>query len=249
MGRKHSYAFHGCIRLDRLCASKRCALRYCTSKKGGEFLVQACSQQVWDTTIGMLEAWCLLSIITQKPLGSGGVDVHIDEFAMHQLEESIHFATTRHESKTVLNDVISVTASMQTQETKWNDSDQAFISKSRLWRISTIIDQLEPLIDDPLLLSDYRTQKRSDLPAMRAWISARQEGCLDAKSARPTAGRRYGRLTSQDNPCGIQGGRQTHFGGHQTGPDNSGRVISPTPMSNPNHCVSQWPGTRMGRGV
>ena len=172
MGRKHSYAFHGCIRLDRLCASKRCALRYCTSKKGGEFLVQACSQQVWDTTIGMLESWCLLSKITHKPLGPGGVDVHIDEFAMHQLEESIHFATTRHESKTVLNDVISVTASMQTQETKWNDSHQAFISKSRLWRISTIIDQLEPLIDDPLLLSDYPTQEGSDLPAMRAWISA-----------------------------------------------------------------------------
>jgi hypothetical protein len=67
---------------------------------------------------------------------------------MYQLEESIHFATIRHESKTVLNDVISVTtASMQTQETKWNNSDQAFISKSRLWRISTIIDQHEPLID------------------------------------------------------------------------------------------------------
>ncbi len=94
----------------------------------------------------MLESWCLLSKITQKPLGPGGVDVHIDEFAMHQLEESIHFATTRHESKTVLYDVISVTASMQTQETKWNDSYQAFISKSWLWRISTIINQLEPLI-------------------------------------------------------------------------------------------------------
>ena len=99
-----------------------------------------------------------------------GVNVHIDEFAMHQLEESIHFATTRHESKTVLNNVISVTASMQTQETKWSDSDQAFISKSRPWRISTIIDQLELLIDDPLLLSDYPTQEGSDLPAMRAWI-------------------------------------------------------------------------------
>ena len=172
MGRKHSYAFHGCIRFDRLCASKRCALRYCTSKKGGELLVQACSQQVWDTTIGMLESWCLLSKITQKPLGPGGVDVHIDEFALHQLEGSIHFATTRHESKTVLNDVISVTASMQTQETKWNDSHPAFISKSRLWRISTIIDQLEPLIDDPLLLSDYPTQEGIDLPAMRAWIPA-----------------------------------------------------------------------------
>jgi hypothetical protein len=80
--------------------------------------------------------------ITQKPLGQGGVDVHIDEFAMHQLEASIHFATTRHGSKTVLNNVISVTASMQTQETKWDDSYQAFISKSRLWQISTIIDQL-----------------------------------------------------------------------------------------------------------
>jgi hypothetical protein len=122
-----------------------------------------------------LECWNLgvyYQRITQKPIGPGGVDVHIDEFAMHQLEESIHFATTRHESTTVLNDVISVTASMQTQETKWNDSHQAFISKSRLWRISTIIDQLEPLIDDPLLLSDYPTQEGSDLPAMRAWISA-----------------------------------------------------------------------------
>jgi hypothetical protein len=93
-----------------------------------------------------LECWNLgvyYQRITQKPLGPGGVDVHIDEFAMHQLEESIHFATTRHESKTVLNNVISVTASMQTQETKWNDSYQVFISKSLLWRISTIIDQLE----------------------------------------------------------------------------------------------------------
>jgi hypothetical protein len=117
-------------------------------------------------------AWCLLSKITQKPLGPGGVDAHIDEFAIYQLEESINFATTRHEPKTVLNDVISVTASMQTQETKWNDSDQAFISKSRSCRISTIIDQLDPLIDDPLLLSDYPTQKGSDLPAMGAWISA-----------------------------------------------------------------------------
>jgi hypothetical protein len=74
-----------------------------------------------------LECWNLgvyYQRITQKPLGPGGVDVHIDEFAMHQLEESIHFATTRHESTTVLNDVISVTASMQTQETKWNDSYQ-----------------------------------------------------------------------------------------------------------------------------
>ena len=87
---------------------------------------------------------------------------------------------------------ISVTASMQTQETKWNDSDQAFISKSRSWRISTIIDQLEPVIDDPLLLSDYPTQEKSDLPAMRAWISASTSppgGVLDAMSARPTAGR------------------------------------------------------------
>ncbi len=45
------------------------------------------------------------------------------------------------------------------------------------------------------------------------------------------------------------GRSQTHFCGHQAGPDKSGRVISPTPMRNPNHCVSQWPGTRIGRGV
>jgi hypothetical protein len=107
----------------------------------------------------MLESWYLLSKITQKSLGPGGVDVHIDESAMYPLEESIIFATTRHESKTVLNDVISVTASMQTQETEWNNSDQGFISKSRSWRISTIIDQFEPLIDNPLLLSDYPTQE------------------------------------------------------------------------------------------
>jgi hypothetical protein len=70
-----------------------------------------------------------------------------------------------------------------------------------------------------------------------------------SESARPTEVRLYGRLTSQGTPCGIQAGRQTHFGGHQAGPDNSGRIISPIPMRNPNHCVSQWPGTRMGRGV
>jgi hypothetical protein len=89
---------------------------------------------------------------------------------MYQLEESINSATTIHVSKTVLNDVISVTASMQTQETKWNYSDQTFMSKSRSWQISTIIDQLEQLITDPLLLSDNLTQEGSDLPAMRAWI-------------------------------------------------------------------------------
>ena len=43
------------------------------------------------------------------------------------------------------------------------------MSKSRSWRISTI-DQLEPLIDDLLLLSDYPTQEGRDLPAKRAWI-------------------------------------------------------------------------------
>jgi hypothetical protein len=46
--------------------------------------------------------------------------------AMYQLEESIHFATTRLMSKTVLNDAISFTASMQTNGPKWNDSEQAF---------------------------------------------------------------------------------------------------------------------------
>jgi hypothetical protein len=71
-------------------------------------------------------------------------------------------------------------------------------------------------------------------PAVHVLIAARL-----GESARPTAGRRYGRLASQDTPCSIQGGRQTDFGGHQAGPDNSGRIISPTPMRNPNHCVSQ----------
>ncbi len=56
-------------------------------------------RKVWDTTIGMLEAWCLLSKITQKPLGPGGVSVYIDEFAMYQLEESINFAATRDMSR------------------------------------------------------------------------------------------------------------------------------------------------------
>ncbi len=168
-----------------------CAIAH--PRKEGNSLSKLVHSKFGDTTIGMMESWCLLSKITQKPLGPGGVDVHIDESAMYQLEESINFATTRHESKTVLNDAISVTASMQTQETKWNDSDQAFISKSRSWRISTIIDQLEPVIDDPLLLSDYPTQEKSDLLAMRAWISASTSppgGVLDAKSAWPTAGRR-----------------------------------------------------------
>ena len=31
-------------------------------------------------------------------------------------------------------------------------------------------------------------------------------GVFGRKSARPTAGRRYGRLTSQGTPCGMQGG-------------------------------------------
>jgi hypothetical protein len=48
---------------------------------------------------------------------------------MFQLEESIHFATNRPLSKTVLNDMISVTAGVQTQGTKWSDGDQAFNNK------------------------------------------------------------------------------------------------------------------------
>jgi hypothetical protein len=43
-------------------------------------------------------------------------------------------------------------------------------------------------------------------------------------------------------PVGIQGGRQSHFGGHQAGPGNSGRIISPISMRNPNNCVSQLAG-------
>ncbi len=126
----------------------------------------------WDTAIGMLEAWCLLSKTTQKPLGPGGVDVSINEFAMYQLEERTNIATTRHESKTVLNDVISVTASMQTQETKWNDSRHLSANPGcgEFQPSSTNLSHCN--IDYPLLLSDYPTQEGSDLPAMRAWISA-----------------------------------------------------------------------------
>ena len=71
------------------------------------------------------------------------------------------------------------------------------------------VDQPEPLIDALHLLSDYPTQEGNDLPAMRAWILASTSppgGVFGRKSARPTAGRRYGRLTSQGTPCGMQGG-------------------------------------------
>ena len=87
--------------------------------------------------------------------------------------ESIHFATTRHESTTVLNDVISVTASMQAQETKWNNSNQALSANPGCGEFQPSSTNLSHCnIDDPLLLSDYPTQEGSDLPAMRAWISA-----------------------------------------------------------------------------
>ena len=78
-------------------------------RKEGNFLSKLVHSKFWDTTIGMLESWLLLS----KSLILLGPDAS-------------NFATTRHESKTVLNDVLSVTASMQTQEIKWNDSNQAF---------------------------------------------------------------------------------------------------------------------------
>jgi hypothetical protein len=152
---------------------------------------------------------------------------------MFQLEESIHIATNRPLSKTVLNDdMIFVKAGVQTQGTKWSDGDQAFNNKqvvansthpksrnfhsssarqrAKLWRSTTrSVDQPEPLIYALLLLSDYPTQEGNDLPAMQAWILASTSppgGVFGRKSARPTAGRRYGRLTSQGTPCGMQGG-------------------------------------------
>jgi hypothetical protein len=75
-----------------------------------------------------------------RPGRTGSWDEHeLDEHELEPVrpgEESIHFATTRHESTTVLNDVISVTASMQTQETQWNDSHQGYHSTETQWNDS-----------------------------------------------------------------------------------------------------------------
>uniref|UniRef100_A0A7S0MVI7 Uncharacterized protein n=1 Tax=Cryptomonas curvata TaxID=233186 RepID=A0A7S0MVI7_9CRYP len=96
------------------------------------------SCKYWDTTVEMLmvgisvilsapdqktDAWKTEGIIYSFPASK----YHL----MHQLEESIHFATNRHlpspVSKTVLNDdVISCTAGMQTLWTEGNDNYPAF---------------------------------------------------------------------------------------------------------------------------
>ena len=161
------YTFRQAMRLETLCTS----LLHIQERRG------ISCPSLFTASFGtqQLECWNLgvyYQRITQKPLGPGGVDVHIDESAMYQLEESINFATTRHESKTVLNDVISVTASMQTQETKWNDSKHLSANPGcgEFQPSSTNLSHYN--IDDPLLLSDYPIQEGSDLPAMRAWISA-----------------------------------------------------------------------------
>ena len=79
-------------------------------RKEGNFLSKLVHSKFWDTTIGMLESWLLLS----KSLILLGPDASIS-----QLPDMSR-------RRFLINDVLSVTASMQTQEIKWNDSNQAF---------------------------------------------------------------------------------------------------------------------------
>ena len=99
------------------------------SRKEGNFIPKLVNSEYWDTPIGMriIQCWFLLSQAIQNPIGlMHGFSPSSMISAMYPLEESIHFATTRLMSKTVLNDAISFTASMQTNGSKWNDSEQAF---------------------------------------------------------------------------------------------------------------------------
>jgi hypothetical protein len=68
---KHSYVS------SPLCYLRRCVV---LSRKEGNSLSKLVHSKFWDTTIGILEAWCLLSKIAKKPLGPDGVDVHIDNY-------------------------------------------------------------------------------------------------------------------------------------------------------------------------
>ena len=121
-------------------------------RKEGNFLSKLVHSKFWDTTIGRLESWLLLS----KSLILLGPDASISQLPDMSRRRFItmYFLSQLACRPKKLSGTIATKHS---------------ISKSRSWRISTI-DQLEPLIDDLLLLSDYPTQEGRDLPAMRAWI-------------------------------------------------------------------------------
>ena len=106
------------------------------SRKEGNFIPKLVPSKYWDTTIAMLIIGFLVFTITNHSETDWKINAWktiifpaLTSAAMYPLEESIHFATNRHLSKTVLNEMISCTAGMQTRWTKWSDNDQAFNNK------------------------------------------------------------------------------------------------------------------------
>ena len=109
-------------------------------RKEGNFSSKLVHSKFWDTTIGMLESWLLLS----KSLIAGFALLTIVRESIYFLdqEESMYASMSllcislknasisqlpdMSRRRFLINDVLSVTASMQTQETEWDDSDQAF---------------------------------------------------------------------------------------------------------------------------
>ena len=109
-------------------------------RKEGNFLSKLVHSKFWDTTIGLLESWLLLS----KSLIAGFALLTIVRESIYFLDQeesmyalmsllcislknaSISQLPDMSRRRFLINDVLSVTASMQTQETEWDDSDQAF---------------------------------------------------------------------------------------------------------------------------
>ena len=108
-------------------------------RKEGNFLSKLVHSKFWDTTMGMLESWLLLS----KSLIAGFALLTIVRESIYFLDQkesmytsmsllcilknaSISQLPDMSRRRFLINDVLSVTASMQTQETEWDDSDQVF---------------------------------------------------------------------------------------------------------------------------
>ena len=128
------------------------------SRKEGNFIPKLVTSKHWDTTIGKLIIGMLVLAILSHSETDGKVlpCISLKKASITQLPR-------------FLIDVVSVTASMQTIRTKWNDGDQIFDNQHILVVVNSS-RQSDPLIDTLLLLSNYPTQEGNDLPAMRAWI-------------------------------------------------------------------------------
>ena len=96
-------------------------------RKEGNSLFKLVHSKFWDTTIGMLESWLLLSTSLTNILDQEeSMYASMSLLCISLKNASISQLPDMSRRRFLINDVLSVTASMQTQETKWEDSDQAF---------------------------------------------------------------------------------------------------------------------------